>query len=282
MKAINTKQERFRINNSKVFNSYLSEIKKYQPLTTTEEFEIALRMVDGCKEARDKLIKHNLLFVVSVAKQYYGNNIKLEDLINEGNVGLLLATEKYDPTKGFRFISYAVWWIRREIIGFLGEKGEVIRLPLHVNGKINKVKDMYILLEQKLCRVPLESDLITALGKDASDDIDLFFKFFINNFEMLDDLQYNGEEGLTKLDMLVNEDEADFLTSVNDTKLRMINYLRHLKPQQKKVMVMLYGLNGNEEKTLEVIADDMGVSKERVRQLRIQSLNILKAKVKFK
>lgn len=285
MRGITTKTERYTLLESKGFSRYLQEIQAYEPLEAQEEYETAIKMVNGDRRAKDKLIKHNLRFVISVAKQYYGSNIRLEDLVNEGNVGLLYAADKYDPTRGFKFISYAVWWIRREIIGFLNNRGDTIRVPVHKTTMIGKVKNLYTSLEQKLNRVPTEMDLVNeSNGEFDLDDVNLFFTYYVENIGLLDDnLSSDTGDGATKGDRLTTTmvPEADSLTNISDSKLRISFHLQLLKPKQREVMVKYFGLNGGESQSMESISLDMGVSKEHIRQLKKQSLEILKAKANF-
>jgi RNA polymerase primary sigma factor len=285
MRSITTKSERFTVRENKSFSKYLNEIQAYEPLDAQEEYELASKMMDGDRRAKDKLIKHNLRFVVSVAKQYYGSNIRLEDLVNEGNIGLLLAADKYDPSRGFKFISYAVWWIRREIISFLNNRGDTIRVPVHKTTLIGKIKNLYTSLEQKLNRVPTDIDLVNESdGEFSLEDVNLFFTYYVENIGLLDDsLGGDTSDGATKGDRLTTTmvPEADTLTNETDSKLRISFYLELLKPKQREVMVKFFGLHGGESQSMESISLEMGVSKERIRQLKEQSLEILKAKSAF-
>ena len=283
MKRLTTDTERITNRSNRAFNCYLSEIQNYAPLDPQEEYELSLLMVEGDKMAKEKLIKHNLRFVVSVAKQYYGTNIGLEDLVNEGNIGLLMAAERFDPTKGFKFISYAVWWIRKTIIEFLSNKGESVRLPISKSYIVGKIREQYTILEQELKRTPNEGDLNFLLGNQFSkDDIRLFFSFVIQNNEFLDD--YIGtDNNLTGSDQLINTTlpHTDSLVETNDSNYRVNRYLTVLKTNQREVVVRYYGLEGNDPTSMETISTQMGISKERVRQLREEGLKVLRTKFNF-
>lgn len=284
MKRLTTDTERITNRNNKAFNCYLSEIQNYEPLDPTVEFELAEKMLAGDPLAKEKLIKHNLRFVVSIAKQYYGDNIGLEDLVNEGNIGLLLATERFDPTKGFKFISYAVWWIRKSIIEFLNNKGDSVRIPINKSYRIGKIKAQYDILEQKLSRPPNEGDLIHELGNEFNnDEIRLFFSYYIQHNQLLDAEITNNDSKVTGSEMLRNTmlPNSDHLVEDTDNSYHIKKCLSVLKTNQREVVVKFYGLEGNELTSMETISTEMGISKERVRQLREESLVVLRTKLKF-
>lgn len=283
-RKIKTDTERITNRNNKTLACYLNEIKLYDPLTAEEEYELCLLVVDGDVKAKEKLIKHNLRFVVSVAKQYYGDNITLGDLINEGNMGLILAAERFESSKGFKFISYAVWWIRKTIIEFLSNKGERVRIPVNKSYKIGKIREQYNTLEQRLSRGPSENELYESLGPDYTyEEVNLFYSHYYGHNEYLDDTM--GDDSMTtKGDMLVNVSKglnSDSLVKENDEEYRISKYLGILKPNQREVLERIYGLGGTDTSTMESISREMGITKERVRQLKEESLLILRSKIKF-
>lgn len=285
MKRLSTTTERITNRNNKAFNYYLTEIQGYEPLDVDEEYELSEKMVSGDEAAKDKLIKHNLRFVISVAKQYYGTNVGLEDLVNEGNIGLLMAADRFDPTKGFKFISYAVWWIRKSIIEFLSNKGDAVRIPVNRSYIMGKVKDRYNSLEQELGRTPNEIDLLNDKETDFNyGDIILYFSYYHGSDEYLDDyIGGDGDSKTTRGDQLKDDSipETDSLLNESDSDYRVTKYLAILKPNQKEVMMRIFGLFGSESTSMESISYEMGISKERVRQLREESLEILRVKLKF-
>jgi RNA polymerase primary sigma factor len=258
---------------------YLREISKYSPLTEHEELSLIHKMRQGDTKAKEKLVKHNLRFVVSVAKQYYSKTVGLNDIINEGNIGLMMALERFDPTKGFKFITYAVWWIRREIVSFVTDKSELVRLPVSKQTELSKIKSVFFKLEQNLGYPPTEFELIKASSKRFNEyDIKLFYAQFVYRDVRLDDRVGDGES-VSKGDLLHNDvfDAPDQgLTNVDDNN-RMEHLLSCLSKRQVEVICGLYGLNGYQTETINGLSDRLGICVERVRQIKNKSLKILRS-----
>lgn len=282
MRRIDTKTEKFTLRENKAFNCYLSEVQKYLPLSNEEEDVLTNRIIEGDERAIDTLVKHNLRFVISVAKQYYGKNVSLEDLVNEGNMGLIMAARKFDPTRGFRFISYAVWWIRKSILLYLNYHSEVVRIPTHKTYALSKIKRAFYDLEQSLNRIPTESEVHVELnGEYDIQDVSLYFTTIKKN-EKLDDYISDAEGSVTRLDVLENDVYAatDYKLVNEDSSLGIKNVLTLLENNNQRVVIMrTFGLDGREPEPLETIGTDIGLGKERVRQIRDKSLRILKGKM---
>ncbi len=286
MKKLTLDVERITHRDSRVMNNYLNEISKfdYEPLSVEEETELAYRIINyNDEKARNLLVQHNLRFVISVSKTYYGENIDLTDIINEGNIGLIKATQSFDPSRGFRFITYAVWWIRKSIINFLSTKGKHIRIPANKSYVINKIKDDYIALHQKLGRTPTENDIIAQMSGDYRiSDIVLFYNYYLNNIDRLDDnIDSDDNNSTTKSDQVVNNifPNSDYYTDQDDSHHRLTTYLNILRPVHREVIVKLFGLKGKEAMSMEAVAEDICISKERVRQLKNESLELLRSKL---
>jgi len=279
MKKINVKPERITFRENKAFKTYLNEINNYHPLTPDKETELANKIILGDLEAKELMIKHNLRFVISVAKQYYGNNVSLEDLVNEGNVGLMMAIDNYDPSRGFKFISYAVWWIRRNILAFISNADEVVRIPNHKLTIISKIKKRYTSIEQKLLKQPSVFDLVIDLkGEFNEEDIMLFYAKYLSGNVLLDNTLGN-DTGTTYKDNLVSNNgfNADHITNDETTVSEVNNILKLLKNDtQRKVIVKFFGLDGKDNETLDSISGELGVCKERVRQIKESAIKRLK------
>lgn len=284
MRKITTSDERLTVG-TKVFRQYLSEIYSYDTLTPDEEYELCVKMKAGDEKAREKIVTHNLRFVVSVAKRYYGNNATVEDLVNEGNVGLIMATNHYDPTRGFKFISYAVWWIRRNILFFLNNTDSIIRIPNHKISVIGKIKEDYMRLEQVLEKQPNSVDIISHLGDTYSEeDVEMFYTHYLSTTQQLDkEIGGDGEGTTTALDMMENNvfPGADSTALEGDSYHRITMMMSHLNSKQIVVMTKIFGLNGEEPTNIEAIGNELGISKERVRQIKEKSLIILRNKMKI-
>tara|TARA_R110000796_G_scaffold162503_1_gene279258 strand:- start:5858 stop:6712 length:855 start_codon:yes stop_codon:yes gene_type:complete len=265
---------------SRSLKSYFQELANIPVLTHQEEYEIAYQAFNGDEKAKQELVKHNLRFVISVAKQYETNHVKLEDLINEGNLGLVIASSKFDPSRGFKFLSYAVYWIRRYILSYIAENGKTIRLP---NNKINimsKLKDEFNLLEQKLQRAPCYDEMVNEVGgKFTEDDVVFYFDTIGNHILSLD--KEMGHEGSTTALYNLIEESNNINTShyldIEDTEKRQKGILTLLdKKLEREVIKLIYGLDGQESLPLKTIGFLLGISSERVRQLRDESLEKLK------
>ena len=259
---------------SAALDKYLSEIAKEPLLTVDEEVELAQRIHSGDKEALDKLVRSNLRFVVSVAKQYQNGELTLSDLVNEGNVGLIKAAEKFDETRGFKFISYAVWWIRQSIMQALAEQSRLVRLPLNQVGLLNKINKTIADFVQEHERQPSLHELARLVDVDDSKIAETLSAS--SRGASLDAPFQDGEEN--SLISVLSDDNAPAADNGMDleslsTDLEQI--LKELKPREIQVLKMSFGIGCN-EKTLEEIADTLGLTRERVRQIREKSLKKLR------
>lgn len=286
-KKVNKIKDNYTKVSTQSFKKYLVEVYAYKPLEVLEEVRLCDLMIGGDELAREKLIKHNLRFVISIAKQYYTKTTSLEDLINEGNVGLIIATHKFDSHRGFKFITYAVWWIRNRILKFINAMDGLVRIPNHKLYNINKINEAYSRLEQKLEAPPTFMDLKEKLnGEFSTTDINDFFNHIFSSDKRLDDeLGYDTSGTTTVLDTIVNDvhPNSDVLTNISDSQLRLNSILSILKnDNQLAILTKMYGLDGSEPMPLEVISRDMGISKERVRQIKEKSLLILRDKLDLK
>ena len=248
-------------------DKYLQEIGREDLITVEEEVELAQRIRKGDRVALEKLTRANLRFVVSVAKQYQNQGLSLPDLINEGNLGLIKAAEKFDETRGFKFISYAVWWIRQSILQALAEQSRIVRLPLNQVGSLNKISKAFSKFEQENeladeLEIPVDkiSDTLKVSGRHISVDAPFV----------------EGEDN-SLLDVLVNDDSpmAD-RSLVNESLAREIDRaLSTLTDREKEIIQMFFGI-GQQEMTLEEIGDKFGLTRERVRQIKEKAIRRLR------
>lgn len=262
-------------------DKYLVEIGKVGLITMDEEVELARRIREGDQIALEKLTKANLRFVVSVAKQYQNNGLTLGDLINEGNYGLIKAAKRFDETRGFKFISYAVWWIRQSIMQALAEQSRVVRLPLNRVGSINKISRTFSDLEQKYQREPSSEELAEALDITA-DEVVSNMRASGRHVSMNAPFS-QGEEG-SLLDVLENESEETPDSELMNDSLRMEvrNALATLTQREADVISYYYGLGGNPAMTLEEIGDKFQLTRERVRQIKEKATRKLGASTRSK
>ncbi len=260
---------------SEALDKYLLEIGKEELVSVEEEVELAQRIRQGDQRALEKLTKANLRFVVSVAKQYQNQGLSLQDLINEGNIGLIKAAQKFDETRGFKFISYAVWWIRQSILQALAEQSRIVRLPLNQVGSVNKINKVLSKFEQENERRPSVAELADELNIEE-DKITEVLR--VSGRQVSVDAPFQDGEENCLLDVLTNEDaphtdspmDKESLCSELDNILSAV-----LKDREKKVIVMSFGI-GCHEKSLEEIGDLLGLTRERVRQIKEKSLRKIK------
>lgn len=262
--------------NSEALDRYLSEIARERQLTPDEEVELASKIHKGGKEgeqAKEKLIKANLRFVVSVAKQYQRQGLPLIDLINDGNIGLVKAAEKFDETRGFKFISYAVWWIRQSIIEALAEKSHIVRIPLNQVGtssKILRATDKYV---QEHGHIPSAQELAAMTGIDE-EKIAFGLDLNIKSYSIDAPLGNDSDSG-SMADSLVSNDEDSSTDRALEEEFRnkeIRNILKDLlDARELKIMLESFGI-GTPQKQLDEIAEEMDMSRERVRQIRERSL----------
>ena len=255
-------------------DKYLQEIGKEEMISAEEEVELAQRIKKGDQKALERLTKANLRFVVSVAKQYQNQGLSLPDLINEGNLGLLKAAERFDETRGFKFISYAVWWIRQSILQAISEQSRIVRLPLNQVGSVNKINREISKFEQINERRP-SIDEIAAHIDLPQDKIDEAMA--VNSRHVSVDAPFADGEDSSLLDVLVNEDipTTDMPLVAESLRSEIQAALTVLSERERHVIECSYGINGP-ELTLEEIGDKYGLSRERVRQIKEKAIRKLR------
>ncbi|UZD23502.1 sigma-70 family RNA polymerase sigma factor [Algoriphagus halophytocola] len=260
---------------SQSLDKYLQEIGKVDLLTADEEVVLAKRIREGDQLALEKLTKANLRFVVSVAKQYQNQGLSLGDLINEGNLGLIKAAQRFDETRGFKFISYAVWWIRQSILQALAEQSRIVRLPLNRVGSLNKISKTFSELEQKFEREPSPEELAEVLEVTANEVVDTM-KISGRHVSM-DAPFVQGEEN-SLLDVLENDgDEKPDDGLMNDSLRREVQRaLSTLTQREADVITLYFGLNGEHAMTLEEIGEKFNLTRERVRQIKEKAIRRLR------
>jgi len=256
---------------------YLHEIGKLNLLTTEEEVSLARASRGGDKKALELLIQANLRFVVSVAKQYQNQGLTLPDLINEGNLGLIKAAERFDETRGFKFISYAVWWIRQSILQAIAEQSRIVRLPLNKIGSILKINNAFSKLEQNFQREPMPEEVAEILQLQAKivEEAMLTANFHISIDAPLHERE-NDE--FTLYDVLINNDEPspDISLYNNSLKIEIERTLETIDAREASILRYNFGLSGNSPLSIDEIGVIMGLTTERVRQLKIKGLKKLK------
>lgn len=254
---------------------YLQEIGKEEMISAEEEAELAQRIRKGDQEALERLTRANLRFVVSVAKQYQNQGLSLSDLINEGNLGLLKAAERFDETRGFKFISYAVWWIRQSILQAVAEQARIIRLPMNQVGAMAKVKKAVSLLEQKLERRPTVKEIADEIGM-PEDKVEQLLS--LNSRAVSTDAPLDDEDDANFLDVYIAEDEkqTDAAVEQESASKAIHNSLDLLNEKERTIIRMYFGLGTTREYSLEEIAMKLDISRERTRQIRDRALKRLK------
>lgn len=257
---------------SLALDKYLVDIGRIDLLTTEEESDLAKRIREGDESALEKLTKANLRFVVSVAKQYQNQGLSLSDLINEGNVGLMKAAKRFDETKGFKFISYAVWWIRQSILQAIVEYSRMVRLPLNKMTAYNKVNAAWVTFVQKNEREPTHEELAEILDVNPK-DIPNMLKG--GNRHISVDAPLSDDEGsATMVDMMTlgDEDSPDLKLMEESVRKEVVDGLEILSPREIQVISSYYGLDGNKALNLEEIGDRYGLTRERVRQIKERAI----------
>ncbi len=260
---------------SQSLDKYLQEIGKVDLLTPDEEVTLAQRIREGDQQALERLTKANLRFVVSVAKQYQNQGLSLGDLINEGNLGLIKAAQRFDETRGFKFISYAVWWIRQSILQALAEQSRIVRLPLNRVGSLNKISKTFSDLEQKFEREPSPEELAEVLDISANEVVDTL-KISGRHVSM-DAPFVQGEEN-SLLDVLENDmEEKPDQGLINDSlRKEVARALSTLTQRESDVIALYFGLNGEHPMTLEEIGEKFNLTRERVRQIKEKAIRRLR------
>ncbi len=261
-------------------DKYLQEISKEEMVSAEEEVELAQLIRKGDKKALERLTRANLRFVVSVAKQYQNQGLSLPDLINEGNLGLLKAAERFDETRGFKFISYAVWWIRQSILQAISEQSRIVRLPLNQVGSVNKINREISKFEQENERRPSVHEIADNidLPQEKIDDA-----MNISGRHLSVDAPFSDAEDGSLLDVLINEDipPTDVSLVSESLKSEIQSALSVLNERERNVIEASYGL-GMQELTLEEIGEKYGLSRERVRQIKEKAIRKLRASTQNK
>jgi RNA polymerase primary sigma factor len=262
---------------SHILDKYLIEISKHELLSVEEEYSLAKKVREGDLDALDLLVKSNLRFVVSVAKQYQGQGLSLNDLINDGNLGLIRAANKFDETKGFRFISYAVWWIRQAMTQSIVEQSKIIRTPISRNSSYSKVKKAFQLLEQEYQREP-DSDAIATRAGVSESVVNDYLNSILKTVST--DVSFGHENEQTLADIIADfaYNEPDNLLIKQNMEKSIAQIIDELPEREKDILVCYFGLNGDDPMTLEEIGEKYGLTRERVRQIKERTLERLKSK----
>ena len=261
-------------------DKYLQEIGKVDLITADEEVELAQRIKAGDQRALEKLTKANLRFVVSVAKQYQNQGLTLPDLINEGNLGLIKAAQRFDETRGFKFISYAVWWIRQSIIQAIAENSRLVRLPLNKVGSLTKINKAFSALEQEFEREPTAEELANCL-EICEDEVKTTLAVASRHVSM--DAPFEEGESNSLIDVLENPDaqnadhEMDYTYSLSVETERSLSLLTE---REREVLKLFYGIGVDNAMTLSDIGETLGLTRERVRQIKDKSINKLRAEAR--
>lgn len=261
--------------NTASLDKYLQEIGKEELITAEEEVELARKIKSGDERALEKLTKANLRFVVSVAKQYQNQGLSLPDLINEGNVGLIKAARRFDETRGFKFISYAVWWIRQSILQALAEQSRIVRLPLNQVGSLNKIKKASMALEQKYQRMPSHDEIAKEMDISES-KIDTAMKITTRYVSM--DAPIASDEDTTLMDVYVPSGTPNTDDELIQESLRkeIERSLSTLSEKERDVINLYYGIGMNHGLTLEEIGAKFDLTRERVRQIKEKAIRRLR------
>ena len=256
-------------------DKYLQEIGKVDLITAEEEVELAQRIKAGDKVALEKLTKANLRFVVSVAKQYQNQGLSLPDLINEGNLGLIKAAQRFDETRGFKFISYAVWWIRQSILQALAEQSRIVRLPLNKIGSINKINKAYAALEQEHERAPSAEEISDQLDM-TEDDVKESMKNSGRHVSMDAPLVEGEDSNLYDVLKSGESPNPDKDLMIESLRVEIERSLQSLTPREADLIRLYFGLSGNHPMTLEEIGETFDLTRERVRQIKEKAIRRLK------
>ena len=262
------------------FDKYLQEVAKYDLITAEEEADLAVKIKEGDTEALDKLIKANLRFVISVAKQFQNKGLSLSDLVNEGNIGLIKAARRFDEKKGFKFISYAVWWIRQSIIQSLAEYSRIVRLPLNKIGSINKVNKVFYELLQTYQREPTHEEIAKELDMFPEDvrKAILHKESAISMDAPLDEDEKRNMYSLMQGSEVLNPEKTLLKESLKKELIRALNTLPH---REAEIIRQYYGIDMEHPQTLEEIGLQFDLTRERIRQIKSRALKSLKSRSKL-
>ena len=259
---------------SESFDKYLKDINPKPMITPEREVELSNKIKSGSLRAKNELVEANLRFVVSVAKQYVGRGLDISDLVSEGNIGLIKAAEKFDATKGVKFISYAVWWIRQSILQSLADNSRTIRLPLNQINSLNKIRQCQSKLEQSLNRVPTSLELSNELGLHL-DKVELSLQSS-QYVRSLDTPVSFDEDSMTLLDTISSDSQSDEVCQLDSLKSEIMSLLLRLNTKERMVIEMSFGLGGKSEMSISEISEVLGVGPERCRQIKKAAIDKLK------
>jgi RNA polymerase primary sigma factor len=260
----------------KALGLYLKEIKKLEPLSPQEEVVLAQKAKAGDTDAFQKLVTHNLRFVVAMAKKFQGQGVPFEDLINEGNLGLIRAVNTFDESRGFKFISYAVWWITQRIRTAIQKTGRVVRLPSHVTESMGKLYRESLKLEQEFEREPTTEELA-----EISDTTIKWIEDLVQAYSGPVSLEDSSEADRPLIEYLISSDPRPEMQLMQDSlKKEISNLVKKLKEREKQVLTEYYGLGEDDPKTLEQIGKILNLSSERVRQIKERALQRLRKSTK--
>lgn len=267
---------------SATLEKYFNEVSKLELLTADEEVELSNRIKQGDQLALEKLVKANLRFVVSVAKQYHHSKVPLNDLINEGNLGLIKAAQMFDATKGFKFISYAVWWIRQSIMQALDNHSRMVRIPSNKINALSKINQAVSRMEQTYERQPTEEELAEFLELEIND---IKNTNYASMKQLSLDAPFEEGEGNSLLDVLDDPDSnsagAEFVES-SSLKGELQRLLAVLTEREREILVRFFGIGSDYSQSLDDIADDLSLTRERVRQIKENALKKLRSRAGMK
>ena len=257
------------------FEKYLQDISKEQMITPDEEVELAQQIKAGNKEALDKLVKANLRFVVSVAKQYQNQGLGLQDLINEGNLGLIKAAKRFDETRGFKFISYAVWWIRQSISHAIADQSRIVRLPVNQLGAVNRIKKEISRLEQVYNRPPTVEEIAEVIDLPA-DKIGEIVKIAARHISM--DAPISNDDDTNFIDTFVSEEvtHTDSILIRESLEKEISHTLDVLDDRERELICMFFGIGKSHEYTLDEIGEKFNITREGARQIKEKALKKLR------
>lgn len=258
--------------NCQSIDKYFKEVSDISLISKLDEERLFMRIKSGDMQARNELISANLRFVISISKQYLGRGLSLEDLISEGNIGLVKACDKFQPERGLKFITYAVWWIRQSILEAISQTGRDIRLPHNVNNLLNQIRSCEDKLTGQLSRTPHLSEVSDEMGIDISKlESILVLKWGSKSL----DVSLSDDGDFSLIDTLQSEDEFDLILDLEDKKSTITGLMTRLNQKEEMVIRHLFGI-GVKEKTIVEISTILGVTAERVRQIKISALNKMK------
>ncbi|MCK4559438.1 MAG: sigma-70 family RNA polymerase sigma factor [Calditrichia bacterium] len=265
----------FFISKNQSLENYLREIGEVKLLTPAEEIELAKRIKQNDQRALKRLVSANLRFVVSVAKSYQNYGLSLEDLINEGNLGLMKAAYRFDETRGFKFISYAVWWIKQSILQAIAEQSRLVRLPLNRVGTLTKIGKVYSMLEQEFEREPTPEEIASVLEVESGDISDTI-KMATRSVSMDSPLQRNSDSRLIDIIQNQQDPEPDSEVMGESLKEELNHILNTLTGREARILKLYFGLDGEKSHTLEEIGEKFKLTRERVRQIKEKALRRLR------